>query len=159
MNEQIARTPVSLASLMTPSKTVSIDFPDIKNLVIHKENKKINYVEFLKSNSEKVSLEDFDSNLIIINFWATWCAPCVEEMPSLSLLKKKNEFKDIEIIPINIGNEKYQKSKKFFEELNIDNLEIFSGNSIITVFAEEIEAVLDDLGKSWIVKKAPKHKI
>ena len=119
---------VSIIYLISTSFSYSIDFPDIKNLVIHKENKKINYVEFLKSNSEKVSLEDFDSNLIIINFWATWCAPCVEEMPSLSLLKKKNEFKDIEIIPINIGNEKYQKSKKFFEELNIDNLEIFSGN-------------------------------
>ena len=36
---------------------------------------------------------------------------------------------------------------------------IFSGDSVITIFAEEIDAMLDDLGKPWIVKKTPKHKI
>ena len=67
------------------------------------------------------------------------------------------------------SNINQKKRNKMLELLTIENILlkdktfkiklIFSGNSIITVFAEEIEAVLDDLGKSWIVKKAPKHKI
>ena len=65
----------------------------------------------------------------IINHWATWCAPCKEEMPSLNEIKNIIEFKDINIIPINIGEEEIEKSKKFFEELKINNLEIFSGPS------------------------------
>ena len=45
-------------------------------------------------NNETINLNRFENSLVIINFWATWCAPCVEEMPSLDLLKtpktKKN---------------------------------------------------------------------
>ena len=108
----------------------SIDLPNIKNIIIHKEKKKISNLYFFNSQSKKVSLNDFSSNLVIINFWATWCAPCREEMPHLNELKSKNEFKDIEIIPINIADEEIKNSKIFFEELGLNNLEIFYGPSI-----------------------------
>ena len=49
-------------------------------------------------------------------------------MPSLDKLKTLREFNNINIIPINIGGDKYEKSKKFFNELNIINLEIFTGS-------------------------------
>ena len=116
--------------LISFSFVYSIDLPDIKNIIIHKEKKKINHLYFFNSKSKKVSLNDFSSNLVIINFWATWCAPCKEEMPHLNRLKSKNEFKDIEIIPINIADEELKNSKKFFEELSINNLEIFYGSSV-----------------------------
>jgi len=51
-------------------------------------------------------------------------------MPHLSQLKSKYKSKNIEIIPINIADEKLEKSKKFFEELSINNLEIFYGSSL-----------------------------
>ena len=116
--------------LISSSFAYSIDPPNIKNLIIHKEKKKINHVKFFNSKSKKVSLNDFNSKLVIINFWATWCAPCKEEMPHLNRLKSKDEFKDIEIITINIADEEYRKSKEFFEDLNINNLEIFYGSSL-----------------------------
>ena len=50
-------------------------------------------------------------------------------MPSLNNIKNISELKKINIIPINIGEEDYEKSKIFFDELGIDNLEIFSGPS------------------------------
>ena len=50
-------------------------------------------------------------------------------MPSLNKIKNIAEFKDINIIPINIGEEEIEKSRQFFDELKIDNLEIFSGPS------------------------------
>jgi len=121
---------VIITYLLSSSFAYSIDLPDIKNIIIHKEKKKINNVEFFNSESKKVSLNEFNSNLIIINFWATWCAPCKEEMPHLNNLKLKDEFNDIEIIPINIADEELVKSIKFFEDLNINNLEIFYGSSI-----------------------------
>ena len=121
---------VIITYLLSSSFAYSIDLPDIKNIIIHKEKKKINNIEFFNSESKKVSLNEFYANLIIINFWATWCAPCKEEMPHLNNLKLKDEFKDIEIIPINIADEELKKSIKFFEDLNINNLEIFYGSSI-----------------------------
>ena len=120
---------VFITYLLSFSFAYSIDLPDIKNIIIHKEKKKINNVEFFNSESKKVSLNEFNSNLVIINFWATWCAPCKEEMPHLNRLKSKEEFKGIEIIPINIADEELRKSIKFFKDLNINNLEIFYGSS------------------------------
>ena len=116
--------------LISSSGSYSIDRPDIKNLIIHNEKKKIEKAEFFNSKNKKVNLNDYKSNIVIINFWATWCAPCKEEMPHLNQLKSKSKFKDIEIIPINIADEELKKSKEFFEELNINNLEIFYGSSI-----------------------------
>ena len=116
--------------LISSSGSYSIERPDIKNLIIHNEKKKIEKAEFFNSKNKKVSLNDYKSNIVIINFWATWCAPCKEEMPHLNQLKSKYKFKDIEIIPINIADEELKKSKEFFEELNINNLEIFYGSSI-----------------------------
>jgi len=114
--------------LISSNVSYSIERPDIENLIIHKDKKKIEKAEFFNSKNKKVSLNDYRSNIVIINFWATWCAPCKEEMPHLNQLKSK--FKDIEVIPINIADEELKKSKEFFEELNINNLEIFYGSSL-----------------------------
>ena len=116
--------------LISSSGSYSIERPDIKNLIIHNEKKKIEKAEFFNSKNKKVNLNDYKSNIVIINFWATWCAPCKEEMPHLNQLKSKSTFKDIEIIPINIADEELKKSKEFFENLNINNLEIFYGSSL-----------------------------
>ena len=116
--------------LISSSSSYSIERPDIKNLIIHSEKKKIENVEFFNSKNKKVILNDYKSDVVIINFWATWCAPCKEEMPHLDKLKSKSKFQNVEIIPINIADEKLTKSKTFFEELNINNLEIFYGSSL-----------------------------
>ncbi len=114
--------------LISSSVSYSIERPEIKNLIVHKDKKKIENIEFIKSEAQKVSLNNFKRNPLIINFWATWCAPCKKEMPSLDKLKELNDFKNFNIIPINIGGDSYEKSKKFFDEFNIENLEIFSGS-------------------------------
>ena len=114
--------------LISSGVSYSIERPEIKNLIVHKDKKKIENIEFIKSEGQKVSLNNYKSNPIIINFWATWCAPCKKEMPSLDKLKKLDNFKDINIIPINIGGGSYKKSKAFFDEFKIENLEIFTGS-------------------------------
>ena len=118
---------VIIIYLISFSFGYSIDTPDNKNLIIHKEKKKIENIEFFNSKRKKVSLFDYKSNIIIVNFWATWCAPCKEELPSLNRLKSNSNFKDIEIIPINIGGERFENSKSFFKNLKIDKLEFFLG--------------------------------
>ena len=60
---------------------------------------------------------------LILNFWATWCEPCKEEMPSLDKLQANPELYKIKIFPINIGKENLNKVNKFFIDLNIKNFE------------------------------------
>ena len=116
--------------LISSSESYSIERPDINNLIIHQEKKMIGKIEFFNSKKNKVSLDSYKKNLIMINFWATWCTPCKKEMPHLNKLLSKDKFKNIKIIPINIADEKLEKSKEFFEELNISNLEIFYGSGL-----------------------------
>ena len=68
--------------------------------------------------------------MIILNFWATWCAPCLEEMPSLDLLQSNKKLNNLKIFPINIGQEDVLKSKIFFRELKIKNLNIYFDSTV-----------------------------
>ncbi len=103
---------------------------DIKNLKIHKDPKKVTNIVFRNSEDLMVSLEDFDNKLVIINFWATWCAPCREEMPSLDILQSNKKIKNLIILPINVGKENIDKAKKFFEDLEIKNLQLYYDDSV-----------------------------
>ncbi len=114
--------------LLSFSSSYSIEAPNIKNLIIYEEKQKVKLFEFLNEGKSKVNIQDFKSELIILNFWATWCAPCREEMPSLNNLQLNNDENKIKIIPINIGGESLSTSKIFFEELDINNLNVYLGN-------------------------------
>tara|TARA_B100001057_G_scaffold407916_1_gene421964 strand:+ start:4566 stop:5075 length:510 start_codon:yes stop_codon:yes gene_type:complete len=94
----------------------------IKNLVINKELKKYDSLTFLDSKNNLLDLNDYTGKLVILNFWATWCAPCKEEMPSLDLLQTNENFNNLKIFPINVGQDNIEKSILFFEDLNIKNL-------------------------------------
>jgi thiol-disulfide isomerase/thioredoxin len=99
--------------------------PNIKNLVLIKNPKIYESVTFKDINQKNVNLDDFKGKLILLNFWATWCAPCKEEMPSLDDLQSNSKFSNLKIFPINIGQEEITKSESFFKKLNIKNLDIY----------------------------------
>ena len=103
---------------------------NIKNLVINKELKKINDLTFLDAQNNKVNLDNYRGKLILINFWATWCAPCKEEMPSLDLLQNNEKLESLQIFPINVGQDKIEKAEKFFEDLKIKNLSVYFDKNI-----------------------------
>ena len=111
--------------LITCNIGYALEKPNIKNLVILKNPKIYEEVFFKDSNDYDVNLDDFKGKLLILNFWATWCAPCREEMPSLDDLQSNSNFDNLKIFPINIGQENFTKSDSFFKELGIQNLEIY----------------------------------
>ena len=79
--------------LITTSVSYSIETPDIKNIVINKDPKKYENITFKDINNKNINLKAYKNKLIILNFWATWCAPCLEEMPSLDLLQVKKKIR------------------------------------------------------------------
>ena len=99
--------------------------PNIKNIVVNKEPKTYDSVIFLDVKGQKISLNEFKNNLVILNFWATWCAPCKEEMPSLDKLQVNQKFNNLKIFPINIGQDSVKKSEEFFSDLKIENIKIY----------------------------------
>ncbi len=111
------------------SNSFANDVPNIKNIVINKDLKKYNDIAFLDINKKTIKLEDFEGKLILLNFWATWCVPCKKEMPSLDALKINPDLNNLVIFPINMGKDSLIKSKKFYKDLDIKNLDIFFDNT------------------------------
>ncbi len=103
---------------------------EIKNLFINTELKKYDELTFLDQNNNHLNLEEFKGSLILLNFWATWCAPCKDEMPSLDLLQVNKNLNNLKIFPINVGKDDLEKSLKFFRNLEIKNLNIYFDSSI-----------------------------
>jgi thiol-disulfide isomerase/thioredoxin len=108
----------------------AIEASDIKNLVINKDLKKYEDLTFLDDQNNQINLSDYKGNLILMNFWATWCAPCKEEMPSLDLLQNQENLDKLKIFPINVGQDNLENSLKFFEDLEIKNLKIYFDSPI-----------------------------
>ena len=121
---------IILLYLLSSSASYAIQEPSLKNLFIHKNQKKLENVKFKNTYNETISLNSFRNSLVLINFWATWCAPCREEIPSLDVLQSDSRLNNLKIFPINIGQEDLIKSKSFFKKLNIKNLNIYFDPSI-----------------------------
>jgi len=112
------------------SSSFADEVSNIKNLVINKELKRYDSLSFLDTKNKQINLIDYKGNLILLNFWATWCAPCKEEMPSLDLLKSHKDLGNLKIFPINVGQDNIEKSLKFFEDLEIKNLKPYFDSPI-----------------------------
>ena len=103
---------------------------DIENLVINKELKKYDSLTFLDDKNSKLNINDYKGKLILLNFWASWCAPCKKEMPSLDLLQENENLNNLRIFPINVGQDNIEKASKFFKDLDIKNLRIYFDSPI-----------------------------
>ena len=97
----------------------------LNNIAINEIPKSISPIIFEDFLGNKISLEEYRGKLVIINFWATWCAPCKKEMPSLDRLYQSSDFKNLEVFAVNMEEPNKEKTKKFFENLKIKKLEIF----------------------------------
>jgi len=105
------------------TKVFANDVSEIKNIVIHKDLKVYDNVFFLDKNDKKINIKEFNGNLLLLNFWATWCAPCKEEMPSLDRLQVNQNLSNLKIFAINISQESKKKVDSFFKDLNIENFD------------------------------------
>jgi thiol-disulfide isomerase/thioredoxin len=107
------------------ANVVAAENSPFKNIVINDELKVHDNLYFFDQENKRINLDEFRGKFVLLNFWAVWCAPCKEEMPSLDKLKVNKKLNNIEIFPINVGNDSIEKSKEFFKDLNIKNLEVY----------------------------------
>ncbi len=77
---------------------------------------------FTDPSGGEYTLADFEGKYVLVNFWATWCAPCRKEMPMLSELQTNLGGDTFEVVTIATGRNLQVAIDRFFEEIGVDNL-------------------------------------
>jgi len=97
-----------------------------EKLIVTKHNDFLDTdVNFFDANGNKVYLDQYEGNTILLVFWATWCGSCVGELPSLDNLQKDFRKLPFKIIAVSEDYQGIEVVKKYFSENEIRHLEIF----------------------------------
>ena len=94
-----------------------------KNIVIHDKPKVIKELKFKDFNLQDIDLTNKKGNIMIINFWASWCQPCKKEMPSLEKLAQN--YKKIKIYPVNMEKPNKLRARDFYNSVGVTSLDIY----------------------------------
>lgn len=81
-------------------------------------------IAFTGPDGKQMTLGDFKGKTLLVNLWATWCAPCREEMPELDNLQAEKGGNDFEVVAINIDTGSDEKPKKFMQDIGIKSLSL-----------------------------------
>jgi len=97
----------------------------------------------------EVSLSDVRGKTVLLNFWASWCAPCREEMPALESYYQANRADSFEIIAINVGETRKQ-AQDFAAELGLTFPIVLDGDASVAaryrVFGLPVSVLVDKNG-------------
>jgi thiol-disulfide isomerase/thioredoxin len=90
-------------------------------------------VQILNGGGKGLSMADFQGKVVLLNLWATWCAPCRHEMPALDALNadlgKDGRF---EVVAVNIDTRNFEKPREFLKEINVKSLTYYSDGTAKT---------------------------
>ncbi|MHA7775709.1 thiol:disulfide interchange protein TlpA [Roseibium sp. M-1] len=84
---------------------------------------------FKDPDGKDVSLADFKDRTVLLNLWATWCAPCRKEMPALDALQADLGNEDFEVVAVNLDRGGSEKPAAFLEEIGVGNLTLYQDSS------------------------------
>ncbi len=95
-----------------------INYKVIPNLEPMRDNSPTPDFTLPDPQGKKVSLKDFRGKIVFLNFWASWCVPCREEMPAMELLYQEFKDKDFVIVAVNVKDRR-QAALNFIQELKL----------------------------------------
>lgn len=111
-----------------PSRALASD--GIGKFSALKEPRPAPKLEFLDANEAKIGLENFRGKVVVMNLWATWCAPCREEMPSLDKLQARLGGPDMEVVAVSVDRAGLTKSKAFLDDIGAKSLALYADPSM-----------------------------
>jgi thiol-disulfide isomerase/thioredoxin len=81
---------------------------------------------FKNADGKEMTLADRKGKVVLVNLWATWCAPCRKEMPDLAQLQKDYGGDDFEVVAISVDLKGADASSAFLKEIGADNLALYT---------------------------------
>jgi thiol-disulfide isomerase/thioredoxin len=133
---KIVRTLVLVASAIValalgvrpvlPEEPIAVASP---NFILHDTPNALPDFEFADGEGQKRTLVDFRGKVVLLNVWATWCAPCRKEMPTLDRLQAALGGDDFEVVPLSIDRGGAERVKKFYAEISVQRLAVYVDSS------------------------------
>jgi thiol-disulfide isomerase/thioredoxin len=108
----------------------------VAGVLVPDQPRKLPPLRFKDGEGRDVTLADFAGKTVLVNLWATWCAPCREEMPALNALEEELGGDAFTVAAVSIDTQGLDKPKEFLKELNISRL---------AFYADETARVFQDL--------------
>ncbi|TNE36583.1 MAG: TlpA family protein disulfide reductase [Alphaproteobacteria bacterium] len=87
-------------------------------------------ITFVDADGKARSISDFKGKVVLLNFWATWCAPCRKEMPSLNKLQGEMGSDDFEVVAISQDLQGMGKVQDFFKKYKLENLAAYNDKTV-----------------------------
>ena len=110
----------------------ALEAPD--KFVVYKTPRDIGEVAFSDEKGQSMRLADFRGQVILLNIWATWCAPCREEMPTLDRLQASLGGSDFRVLALSVDRAGLAPVRKFLTEIDVRHLEIYIDQTSKSMF-------------------------
>jgi len=81
----------------------------------------------VQDDQNKITLSQFRGQVVVLNFWATWCPPCIEEMPSLVEMQRRMKAKGITVLAVSVDVDE-SAYKQFIKDHNVNLLTVRDPN-------------------------------
>ncbi len=118
----VALNPSAEAEIRDYSALENMRDGDMRKLNFHSAPKEVSQKSFITEDGGEATLGDYKGKVVLLNFWATWCAPCRHEMPMLSALQAELGGDDFEVVTLATGRNMVPAMQKFFNEIDVTNL-------------------------------------
>jgi thiol-disulfide isomerase/thioredoxin len=105
---------------------------------VAKEPEKLSGLAFTGADGEAITLAAFAGRVILVNLWATWCAPCRQEMPALDRLQAARGGEDFAVVPISIDTGARDRPAQFMQSIGVEHLPLYTDRT--TAIFEELKA-------------------
>ena len=85
---------------------------------------------FLDASGKERTLKDWQGKVVLLNLWATWCAPCRKEMPSLDRLQAELGSDKFEVVAVSVDKTGIDGARKFLDQIKVSKLGVFADPNI-----------------------------
>lgn len=105
---------------------------------------------------KKVSLSDYKGKVLLINFWATWCAPCKKEMPDLSEINKELKDKDFKMYGVNIFFKGNPSIESVLQTIPVSYPILDGNDEVVAAFEKAMGSKIEGVPTTLIIDKSGK---
>lgn len=143
---------IALPALADPAAWSALREGDMRKLVIHDTPRPVNAAPFVGADGEDMTLDAFRGQVVVLNFWATWCPPCRKEMPMLDALNRDLGTDAFQVVTVATGRNSPAAMRRFFEEAAIQTLPLHNDPTMamardMAVLGLPVTVILDREGR------------